>query len=327
MGAIFCSYQNLLNTLLDVVVIKTGLVITEDELIDFLQEDFPEEEMFKIVNRENIIRIRSEQFDFYCLFLRRKLGELEEINQFGHFGFRMAKWLNKGYDPVEVLKKLMELIAEEHEKDKMKPVDPILILEKAVKLKLAPRKMLFDAMHSLIEDQKNSNTIFPVEEIMWDGGIKLSTLFNSESKPKSDDEYIDQKFINFLAANPSKLEFMHWRNFERLTAEFFKREGYKVELGTGGNDGGIDLRVYNGNESSPYIIVQCKRNKELNQVKIETVKSFYTDVEFEGAKKGLIATTSKIALGGKKVCSIRKYPLEFAENAEIKQWVNKMKKR
>ena len=214
--------------------------------------------------------------------------------------------------------------------DKENPtlIDPRPVLDKVISENIAPIELVLEMFKSIVDSQKLSNTIFPVEQILWDGGIDLNDLFDKESLPKISDEFIEQKFINYLEGNPDKLEKMHWRNFERLTAEFFKRQGYEVELGPGVNDGGIDVRVFDKKDKSkPYIIIQCKRHKESNQVKIETVKSFYTDVEFEGAKKGLIATTSKVSVGGKKVVSIRKYPLQFAENEEIKNWVEKMKHR
>jgi len=119
---------------------------------------------------------------------------------------------------------------------------------------------------------------------------------------------------------------MHWRNFERLTAEFFHKLDFKVELGPGTNDGGIDVRVFSEEEHTPLIIIQCKRHKKSNDVKINTVKALYTDVDYEEAKYGLIATTSRVSKGGKDVCSIRKYPIGFAENSEIRTWLKKMRK-
>ena len=217
---------------------------------------------------------------------------------------------------------------EHYDKENPKLIDPKPVVRKVLSEHIAPPEVVWDIFSSFIRVQTKSNTIYPGEVVVWDGGTDLMDLFEKESIPRDKGEYIDQKFINYLQANPSKLEVMHWRNFERLTAEFFQRDGYQVKLGPGSNDGGIDVRVYNStDDSKPYIIIQCKRHKESNQVKIETVKSFYTDVEFEGAKMGLIATTSKVAVGGKKVVSIRKYPLKFAENKEIKDWVNKMKRR
>ncbi|AUX17692.1 restriction endonuclease [Flavobacterium columnare] len=332
MGAILWSLENFVNTLLDIVVIKTGIVISEYNLIELLNESFPEDKTFHNYSKRkyNAVRIRSEEFDFYCWEIRKKLGELEKNIQPYFIGNvnTMMEWFDKGFDPTKVASKLIDIMSDFHDNENPKYIDPNLVLEKAIKDKIAPIPLILEMFKSIVENQKLSNTIFPVEQINWDGGTELKELFKKESLPKKTSDFIEQKFINYLQANPEKLEFMHWRNFERLTAEFFKRENYEVKLGPGSNDGGIDLRVFDReNLEKPYIIVQCKRNKKSNKVKIETVKSFYTDVEFEGAKKGLIATTSKIAKGGKKVASIRKYPLQFAENEEIKNWVNKMKKR
>jgi hypothetical protein len=38
----------------------------------------------------------------------------------------------------------------------------------------------------------------------------------------------------------------------------------------------------------------------------------------------LIATTGRIATGGKKVARARQYPLRFAENKEVNMWVRKL---
>ena len=332
MGAIVWSLENFINTMLDIVVIKTGLVISEEHLLNILQEEFPDERTFDDYSerKEYAVRIRSEEFDFYCWQVRQRLGELEkDIRPFllGNVD-SMMDWVDKGYDPIVVTKRLVDVMAENHDKENPKLIDPRPVLDKVISENIAPPELVLEMFKSLVDHQKLSNTIFPVEEILWDGGTDLNDLFGKESLPKLESEFIEQKFINYLEANPDKLQQMHWRNFERLTAEFFKRKGYAVELGPGVNDGGIDVRVFDKkDDTKPYIIIQCKRYKETNQVQIETVKSFYTDVEFQGAKKGLIATTSKVAIGGKKVVSIRKYPLQFAENQEIKNWVTEMKNR
>lgn len=332
MGSILWSLEDFVNTILDVVVIKTGLVISEDKLLEILNEAFPDDKTFRDYDRRrhHAVRIRSEEFEFYCWEVRKKLGELEEDIQPYLIGDinRMLELSNQGYDPIGILKGVVDIMAELHNPLEPKYLDPGDVLKIALDRKLAPANIVIEMIGQLVNNQKLSNTIFPAEQINWDGGTELADLFAKESVPKKSSEFIEQKFINYLQANPEKLEYMHWRNFERLTAEFFKRSNYKVELGPGSNDGGVDLRVFDlSDNTKPYIIVQCKRHSITNEVKIETVKSFYTDVEFEGARKGLIATTSRIAPGGKKVATIRRYPLEFAENEEIKRWVNKMKHR
>ncbi|MBI3219872.1 MAG: hypothetical protein HYZ44_10195 [Bacteroidetes bacterium] len=64
--------------------------------------------------------------------------------------------------------------------------------------------------------------------------------------------------------------------------------------------------------------------KKENKIDIPTVKAFYADVKFEQAKHGLIATTSFISDGGKKIVSARNYPLSFAENEDVKNWASAM---
>lgn len=332
MGAIIWRLESVINTMLDIVVIKSGLVISVDYLLEILHQEYPNSQIFKdyISNKEKVVRIRSEDFDEYCWSIRKKLGELDSNASPLFLGDieNFFEWERKGYNILSVHKRFFVLMKEAYDPKNPQLIDPTPIVAKIIAEQIAPIEVVLNALQNILHNQTMSNSIKPVEEILWDGGIDLNSLFQQEHIPLSENKFIDQKLINYLSANPEKLEYMHWRNFERLTAEFFNRQNYSVELGPGTNDGGVDVRVYDTmDKTKPYIIIQCKRHKESNQVKIETVKSFYTDVDFEGAKKGLIATTSSIALGGKKVVAIRKYPLEFAENEEIKSWVNKMAKR
>ncbi len=118
---------------------------------------------------------------------------------------------------------------------------------------------------------------------------------------------------------------MHWRNFERLTAQFFKRQNYEVVLGPGTKDGGVDVRVWTNKESKagpPMMLIQCKRCK--NVIGIESIKAFWADVHFEGAEKGLIATTSSVSRDSKKVSEARKWPMSFAEAEQVQQWARSM---
>lgn len=51
--------------------------------------------------------------------------------------------------------------------------------------------------------------------------------------------FIDQRYLNNLSINTDKLDLMHWRQFEALTAEYFERKGYRVDIGSGRNDGAL----------------------------------------------------------------------------------------
>ncbi len=161
----------------------------------------------------------------------------------------------------------------------------------------------------------------------WDGTAPLSGLFDTEITPADPSEYFDQKFIDYLSANSDDLKSIHWRNFERLTAEFFRRLGYEVQLGPGSKDGGIDVRVWTDRQSTagpPLIVIQCRRYGDGKYVQIETVKALYADVVNEDAQMGLIATTSVVAPGGKKIIRTRGYPLTVAESDAVKAFTYSM---
>jgi restriction system protein len=100
---------------------------------------------------------------------------------------------------------------------------------------------------------------------------------------------------------------------------------FAVDLGPGRNDDGVDVRIWPSDDVAdqpPAIIVQCKRQKE--KVSKVVVKALYTDVVHHGS--GLIVTTSTMSPGAKAVCEARKYPIDLADRATIRQWVSEMRK-
>lgn len=157
--------------------------------------------------------------------------------------------------------------------------------------------------------------------------IELNALFQSESLPFDGATFFDQRFVNYLSAQPELLSEINWRQFEGLAAEWLRREGYEVELGPGRDDGGIDIRAWTdrGDPSTPpAIIVQCKR--EARKVGKTVVKALWSDVFDEGAKSGLIVTSSDISPGAAKVIEARAYPITTANRAEVQRWIKEMRK-
>jgi restriction system protein len=139
--------------------------------------------------------------------------------------------------------------------------------------------------------------------------------------------FFDQRYINYLAANSDRLSDMNWRKFEGLTAEYFERRGYVVQIGKGRNDGGIDVRVWSPQSdpgAPPVQLIQCKRTK----AKIDKVliKSLWADVVNENASGGIIVTTSSFSPGAREICKVRKYPVREMNREHVIQWLSQLRK-
>jgi restriction system protein len=318
MGSITCSIENFLDTIIDIVGIKSGIVLTKQEVVDILSKRYPDYN-FEDSHYKNWIRIRSEDYEEKIRFVRIAIGNLEDKPP-AMFSTALMPFFERGENIMGVMKAFTTLSS----KYRNIKVDPDIIIKGIQKaVPEASLELIIAVIRWFIDTQEESYHITIPEREEWDGGTPLQSLFNCEIK--SGGNYMDQKFLDYLAVNNDKLQAMHWRNFERFCAEFFGRSGYIIELGPGGNDGGVDIRAYDPKDpKDTLILIQCKRYKKGKQVGIEAVKSFYTDVEFEDASQGIIITTGQIAIGGKKVVSARKYPLTFAEIKEVEVWAKAM---
>lgn len=70
-----------------------------------------------------------------------------------------------------------------------------------------------------------------------------------------------EELFQYFRKNPEKMSSLHWRKYEILISEIFKNQGYETLLGTGQNDEGVDLRIFQKSDSiEPLVtLVQIKR--------------------------------------------------------------------
>lgn len=165
-----------------------------------------------------------------------------------------------------------------------------------------------------------------VRTIDWNDTIAIKDLFETERLGGSHGEFFDQRFINYLNANFEDIDKINWRKFEGLAAEWFHRAGFRVEVGPGRNDDGVDLRAWPQTAmvgAPPCLIVQCKRQRD--EVGKVVVKALWADVEHEGASRGLLVTTSRVSPGAKKTIVTRSYPVEIAERGTLRTWLSEMR--
>jgi restriction system protein len=184
----------------------------------------------------------------------------------------------------------------------------------------------------LIEDFKRRTLVdlmFRTERVPWDGSVPLRELFHPSdlgariTANAQSSALIDQRFIDYLHAQPEDLSAMHWRQFEFLVGEFFRRNDYDVEMTPPSGDGGVDVRAVkeSGAVGPELILIQAKRLRDDRRVDIETVKALWSDIDEEAATRGVVATTSALAPGARAYCQARLYRLTAAERPMVEDWL------
>ena len=80
---------------------------------------------------------------------------------------------------------------------------------------------------------------------------------------------------------------MHWRNFEELVAEAYRRQGYRVAEGGYGADGGIDLEL---RKDGQLTLVQCKQWKT-QKVGVNVVREMFGVLTAHQANRFIIISS------------------------------------
>lgn len=319
------TIDDILHFIIEQFAIDTGILLSSHNIKEAIaKSDMSEWSSVFNKNPDDVIGVRPEFIEDIVRVLRFAFGNLPDATPGFIVFIDKIKSLEKRGVDTKLIMEAFEKVVFSH---KYETVGKDALSE-IIKISKQDHLAVIEFIEATNEYQ-NRNLKFRTdyEVFDWDGGIELSKLFNGEIIPDDPEAYFDQRFLDYLAKNEGQLEKIHWRNFERLCAEFFKRKGFVVELSPPTKDGGIDIRIWsdeNFKKVSPLIVVQCKRYKKSNKVDIEYVKAFWTDLMFENARRGLLATTSHIAPGGTRICKVRKWPLSFAENKSVNRWAKSL---
>jgi restriction system protein len=329
MGVIRTNIRHLRDLILEEVACKSSLLLNDYDANDLLSPDETEETTFDPyldtsifdsgIDTSRDYRIRHEDVTMLIIKLRERIGNLPDDKWWWK---SLEDWLKdlrkRGIEPQPLYTAFNELLDE----GKYKVLDDQVARELAEKANF-PLESVCSFLLAL-DDTRDRMLWLDAKSKSWDGSTPLSHLFGEELITQAPEMYLDQQFLDYLARNPDSLDRIHWRNFERLCAEFFRRAGYEVELGPGRSEGGVDIRVWPNSDARlgpPLLLIQCKRYKRGKEVKVEYVKALWADVHFAGAQRGLLATTSTVAPGGRKICEVRAWPLGIAENRDVSRWI------
>lgn len=334
MGSISFQAATMFGSLSDGIGVESGLALNGDELRRLLARDergrFNE---YVECDPEDWLRIESVTYEDMAEFLLYSVGRLERPRNNAGIGRLYHKYKHDSAT-LEVFYKLSgeltDFLNAAIADPKLKPgekLDPSPFILRASERHGA---LGLDIAAELIEgfaaQLAIKATVFPnVSE--WEDVAQLEDLFRTEGLETQYGRFFDQRYIDYLHRNFDDIDRINWRKFEGLTAEYFDRQGFRVELGPGRNDGGIDVRVWSAKavpDCPPATIIQCKRQKE--SVSKVIVKSLYADVLDERADSGLIVTTSKLSPGARAVCVARSYPIDEAHRDTLRTWIEEMRK-
>ena len=328
--AINFSGSSFVGTLADIIGFKCGVAVNYEEVIGILCKNGYDK--FKNLREESWVRLHSSEFQEIAEALMRSFGRLEK----GYSPFPAVSMYHKyKNDPVrinifyavaEAYTEYMRLYINTEMKSGSKTLNPESLLYAIFKdhgeLGLEMMMELLEKVNAAV----NGSVWSRVREIEFHNEIELKDLFQSEGLNSFYGNFFDQRYIDYLNANFEDIDVMHWRKFEQMTAQFLETQGYKVELGPGRNDDGVDVRAWclDALDKPPHLIVQCKRQK--TSVDKVVVKALFADVVHEGATSGLLVTTSQLAPGAEQTRSARSYPVGVADRATLKKWLGELRK-
>lgn len=109
-----------------------------------------------------------------------------------------------------------------------------------------------------------------------------------------------------------------WRDFERLTAEYFNRRGFSVmETGGGGADGGVDLKMKRGTD---HYLVQCKQWRAIS-VGVEPVRELYGVMAAHRAAGSFVVTSGRFTEEAKRFAAGRE--IELIDGAQLEREIRR----
>ncbi|MBW0366146.1 restriction endonuclease [Ensifer adhaerens] len=327
MGSIWGSREFFIDVLTEVAGYKAGVVLTEAELYELMRD---QSDMGSILDPDGPGggRIHSSSLEDSVVTLLYRLGNTPSDRNISITIEMFHKYRNspqkKIYD--DLMESYVRFSKSLRSRPQTGPIDPTpLMMELFERHSDDGATMTMEFIKGLARDMHRS-VWGTIRNIEWRDTVELGGLFKSAKLETQHSQFFDQRYIDYLSQNFDEIDNMHWRKFEGFTAEFFEREGFRVSLGPGSNDGGVDLRIYPidaSPERPPMILVQCKRQKA--KIDKTLVKAVFADVLDEKADSGLIVTTSTLSPGAEATRTVRNYPVEAADRTTLRAWLDKLR--
>ncbi|HBP1718584.1 TPA: restriction endonuclease [Pseudomonas aeruginosa] len=324
---------DLAETLSEMAGYKVGLALSVEEICEHLAQG--PGKMADIIRHSEVygIRIRSEEYEALHYRLLHRIGYTKNEQSGllpGISDYRKYKACPELLEISQRMKLIftdtLEVMMDEALAKGERGISPIPFLDRC-RAELGPigLKMAYEFLQQWVNAQRTS-PYHQSRSVEWQSPLELKKLFTGTDQTPEAGKFIDQRYLDYLANNTNRLQDMHWRKFEEMTAEYFERVGFRVEIGPGSNDDGVDVRLWKPDapeDAKPTCLVQCKRQK----AKIEKVivKGLAADVQYMEADYGMIITTSTLSPGAEATITARGYPIQAVERDAVTKWLERLR--
>lgn len=321
MGGIWMANKSFVDSFVEIVGFKAGLVLQRDKLLTLIAEASPDIAA-RLADPYGGTRIGSDEYEEVVAFLLYRVGNLEtpRIGSPASDVYHRFKGDPEAETLIDPVSELFIAFMESGQQD-----GGAFVADAYARFGAKGADIALEYLKGTMRYLQRSPWQ-KIRHVDWKDERELTDLFASERLESMHGKFFDQRFIDYIARNFEEIDDVHWRQFEGATAEFFERQGFTVDIGPGRNDDGIDLRVYPKevtDDMPPLIIVQCKR--ERRKIGKTLLKSVYADVLHEKAESGLIVTTTDWSPGTKTMQQARGYPVEAINRAKLRDWIGAMK--
>jgi restriction system protein len=329
MGGIIFKKGELADTLAETAGYKAGLALSFKDLHDHLSDaDYP---TLLRASEKRWIRLRSEEYEalFHKLLHRIGYTETEFDGDYAGIGVyhRYKRTALREYMKVySLLTKRLEEWVHDKARPRGSSLDTADFLQTCAK---RWGRTGLDIGYELLRNLSMALLTSPYSQqrfVEWRDPVRLEWLFGGSKATPEKGRFIDQRFIDYLSVNESRLAEIHWRKLEQFVAEFFENAGCRVDLGPGRGDDGVDVRVWRpASDASiqPLCLVQCKRQRA--KVGKVTVKGLHADVQFEKARFGVVVTTSELSPGARTTIVARGYPIVEVNQPALRRWLKALR--
>lgn len=119
------------------------------------------------------------------------------------------------------------------------------------------------------------------------------------------------------ARQAGSLQGLSWRGFEYLTGQYFKDQGFFVEIGGGTQDGGVD--VHARDKAGRKILIQCKHWKSTS-VGAAVVREMIGAMRLHGADGGVIVCSDRFTRNAHEEAG--QLGIQLVEGYQLMRYVN-----